>query len=71
LEETGDFSYGPPSIQKPTHELYADWLLSHGRYEEALSEYEKALKRCPGRRLSALGKESSSASLKQSQSAGL
>lgn len=57
LEDSGDYSYGPPSIQKPTHELYADWLVSQERYEEAMAEYDKALERCPGRRLSTMGKE--------------
>lgn len=57
LEDSGDFSYGPPGVQKPTHELYADWLLSKERYQEAVLEYDKALERCPGRRLSTLGKE--------------
>jgi tetratricopeptide (TPR) repeat protein len=57
LEDSGNLSFGPPSIQKPTHELFADWLLSQQRYEEAIVEYDKALERCPGRRLSTIGKE--------------
>ena len=27
LDESLSYSYGPPFIQKPTHELYADWLV--------------------------------------------
>ena len=57
LEDSGDYSYGPPVIQKPTHELYADWLMSKGRYLEALAEYEVVLERAPGRRLSTIGIE--------------
>ena len=60
LEDSGDYSYGPPVIQKPTHELYADWLLSKERYEEALAEYEKVLDRAPGRRLATIGVEEAS-----------
>jgi tetratricopeptide (TPR) repeat protein len=61
LEDSGDYSYGPPVIQKPTHELYADWLMSKGRYEEALSQYKKVLDRAPGRRLATIGVEEASA----------
>ncbi len=61
LEDSGDYSYGPPVIQKPTHELYADWLMSKERYEEALAEYEKVLDRAPGRRLATIGVEEASA----------
>jgi tetratricopeptide (TPR) repeat protein len=63
LEDSGDYSYGPPSIQKPTHELYADWLLAKQRIEEAFAEYEHALERCPGRRLSTLGRQEASAGI--------
>ena len=71
LEDSGDYSYGPPNIPKPTHELYADWLLSQNRSEEAVVEYEKALERCPGRRLSELGKEAALAAMGGEQTAGL
>jgi tetratricopeptide (TPR) repeat protein len=63
LEDSGDYSYGPPVIQKPTHELYADWLLSQERYEEALAEYEKVLDRAPGRRLATIGVEAARSGL--------
>ena len=51
LEEGLSYSYGPPVIQKPTHELYADWLVTQGREEEAKLHYENTLKRAPKRRL--------------------
>lgn len=70
LEDSVDYSFGPPSIQKPTHELYADWLFSELRFEDALVEYEHALKRGPGRRLSALGKQAASAGIADGQTAG-
>ncbi|SRX54416.1 lipopolysaccharide assembly protein LapB [Aequorivita sp. CIP111184] len=49
IENSISYSYGPPSIQKPTHELYADWLLSQKRKEDAVKQYELALKNGPGR----------------------
>jgi len=51
LQESLSYSYGPPEIQKPTHELYADWLMSVGREQEARVQYEKVLERAPKRRL--------------------
>ena len=51
LDGTISYSYGPPAIQKPTRELYADWLLGQGRYEDAKSQYEKSLKKNPNRTL--------------------
>lgn len=71
LEDSGDYSYGPPVIQKPTHELYADWLLSKERYEEALAEYEKVLDRAPGRRLATIGVEEAGAQIGKEQTAAI
>lgn len=49
LEENLSFSFGPPVVQKPTTELYADWLLDQGRTEEALLQYQATLERTPKR----------------------
>lgn len=49
IENSISYSYGPPSIQKPTHELYADWLLSQKRTEEAGQQYTLAQKIGPSR----------------------
>jgi tetratricopeptide (TPR) repeat protein len=49
LEESISYSYGPPAIQKPTHELYADWLISENRMEEAAEHYMHSLKKGPKR----------------------
>ena len=51
IENNMSYSYGPPSIQKPTHELYADWLLTQNRKDEAAEQYQLALKIGPGRML--------------------
>ena len=50
LENGLSYSYGPPVIQKPTHELYGDWLFEVNRGQEAFEQYELTLKRAPKRR---------------------
>ncbi|MDX1471541.1 MAG: tetratricopeptide repeat protein, partial [Flavobacteriaceae bacterium] len=57
LNESISYSFGPPHIQKPTHDLYADWLLSQGRTEEARIYYEESLKYAPKRTLALKGLE--------------
>ena len=51
LEETLPIAFGPPTIDKPTHELLGEFLLRRGRKNEARAEFELALVRTPGRRL--------------------
>lgn len=51
LEETLPIAFGPPTIDKPTHELLGEFLLRRGRKDEARAAFEKALSRAPGRRL--------------------
>ncbi len=55
LEENLSFSFGPPVVQKPTTELYADWLLAQNRIEEAIEHYEATLDRTPNRTKSIIG----------------
>jgi tetratricopeptide (TPR) repeat protein len=62
LEEKLPIAFGPPTIDKPTHELLGEFLLRRGRKDEAHAEFEKALARTPGRRLAAQGFEDTSAS---------
>jgi len=49
LFEGMSFSYGPPRIQKPVRELYADWLMEQGRLDEARQQYGETLKIGPKR----------------------
>lgn len=56
LEDNISFSFGPPIIAKPSHEMYADWLLAQNRPEDALVEYNKALEKGPNRVLSLFGR---------------
>ncbi|MFS8085039.1 MAG: hypothetical protein ACMG6H_05365, partial [Acidobacteriota bacterium] len=55
LEETLPIDFGPPTIDKPTHELLGEFLLRRNRKDEARAEFQKALARTPGRRLSEKG----------------
>lgn len=57
LEKSISYSYGPPTIQKPTHELYADWLLTQNRKEEAIKHYKIGLEAAPKRSLALKGIE--------------
>jgi hypothetical protein len=41
---------------KPTFEMYGDWLLEQNRPEDALAQFEYALKRGPKRHLALKGK---------------
>jgi tetratricopeptide (TPR) repeat protein len=50
LEQTLPIAFGPPTIDKPTHELLGEFLLRQGRPVDAREEFEKALARTPGRR---------------------
>jgi tetratricopeptide (TPR) repeat protein len=68
LQESISYSYGPPSIQKPTRELYADWLVAMGRYKEAETQYARAEKAGPKRRLIIEGKENASQFLSKERS---
>jgi tetratricopeptide (TPR) repeat protein len=61
-EEKLPIAFGPPTIDKPTHELLGEFLLRRGRKGEAHSEFEGALARTPGRRLAAQGFEATARS---------
>ena len=55
LEDKLPFSFGPPVLVKPPHELYGDFLLLNNRPAEALEEFEKVFVRSPRRTLSIQG----------------
>jgi tetratricopeptide (TPR) repeat protein len=57
LHSEAGYSYGPPSIVKPSFEMYGEWLLENGRPKEALAQFEKSLELAPNKRLSVQGKE--------------
>jgi tetratricopeptide (TPR) repeat protein len=55
LEEQGPPPSGPPSLIKPTHELYGEILLRAGKPVEAAAQFKTALLRQPNRARSLLG----------------
>lgn len=61
LEETLPIDFGPPTIEKPTHELLGEFLLRRARKDEARAEFTKALARTPGRRSAEQGLAAASA----------
>ncbi len=63
LEANISHSFGPPNIIKPSHELYGEWLINMNRQEKAFEQFNIALKRAPGRRLSEKGREVASSKM--------
>ena len=55
LEDKLPIDFGPPTIDKPSHELFGEFLFRRGRRDEAHAEFEKAVARTPGRRLAEQG----------------
>jgi tetratricopeptide (TPR) repeat protein len=55
IEGSLALEYGPPSIVKPSNELFGEVLLAAGQPEAAAEQFELALLRAPRRRLSLLG----------------
>ncbi len=54
-EEETSYTYGPPEIVKPSHEMYAEWLEQNGNTQKAKMFFEKVLDRAPGRRIAMEG----------------
>ncbi|MEM7198984.1 MAG: hypothetical protein AAF628_01880 [Planctomycetota bacterium] len=55
LEDTMDLDFGPPVVAKPAHEMLGEALLELEQADEAVREFEAALRRAPGRGLAQLG----------------
>jgi len=55
LESSLALEYGPPSIVKPSHELYGEVLVGMGQNEAAAEHFRQALARAPRRSLSLAG----------------
>ena len=51
IEDQMPYAFGPPFIDKPSHERLGEVLLAQGRAAEAKQEYETALQRMPNRAL--------------------
>ncbi len=56
LQSATSYSYGPPTIVKPSYEIYGDFLMEYGRAADAAEQYDKALEVGPNRRLALQGR---------------
>lgn len=54
-EASAPVEFGPPFVEKPSHELLGDELMKQKRYGEAASAYRIAVSRTPGRTLAVEG----------------
>ena len=70
LEDNVSYSYGPPEVVKPSYELYGEWLLGQERPEDALQQFDRALKRGPKRVQALNGKLDAARALGREQAAG-
>ena len=57
LEAALNAPSGPPLPMKPSFEMYGEYLLNGGRYDEAAVQFRKALERSPNRTKSVKGLE--------------
>jgi tetratricopeptide (TPR) repeat protein len=51
LEDNTRYSFGPPTVVKPAHELYGEWLYAMNRSQDGHGQFVKGLEKAPGRRL--------------------
>ena len=56
LELASSYAYGPPSVVKPSFEMYGEWLLEVNKPAEALKQFDLSLKVAPNKTLSVIGK---------------
>ena len=63
MEKNVSYAFGPPTIVKPSFELYGEWLLEINRPKEALAQFNLSLTAAPGRLLSLTGKKNAEAML--------
>lgn len=71
LENKISYAYGPPTIVKPSFELYGEWLLQINKPKEALEQFELSLKAAPERLLSVKGKAEAEKLVKNNKVASL
>jgi len=71
LEKNISYSFGPPTIVKPSFELFGEWLLETNKPKEALEQFELSLKAAPGRLLSVKGKAEAEKQIKNNSVASL
>ncbi|MGH7627476.1 MAG: hypothetical protein ACREOJ_19420 [Gemmatimonadaceae bacterium] len=64
LEDSMAYAFGPPDVDKPSHELYGEVLLAMKHFTEAEHEFQMALRRTPGRALALRGLASTQAAMR-------
>jgi len=67
LEAATSYSYGPPTIAKPSFEMYADFLMEHDRVADAAEYYDKALQKGPNRRTALIGRLNAAKAMKDEE----
>ncbi|HEX5410147.1 MAG TPA: hypothetical protein VFW89_10290 [Gemmatimonadaceae bacterium] len=63
LEDSMAYAFGPPNVDKPSHELYGEVLFTMKRFAAAEHEFQMALGRAPGRELALRGLASTQAAM--------
>ena len=71
MESKISYAFGPPTIVKPSFEMYGEWLLENTRPKEAIEQFELSLKAAPNKLLSVKGKEKAEKFLKNNSTASL
>lgn len=56
FENESEYSFGPPDVPYPSFELYGEWLLTEGRFADALAQFDNSLNRAPLRAKALKGK---------------
>ncbi len=64
LESGISYAYGPPTIVKPSFELYGEWLLEVNQPHKASEQFDISLKAGPKRALSLKGKQKAEAMMR-------
>ena len=64
LEAASSYAYGPPSVVKPSFEMYGEWLLEVNRPADAITQFDLSLKAAPNKTLSLEGKKEAERKLK-------
>jgi len=68
IELVISYAYGPPTVVKPSFDLYGEWLIEDGRHQEAIDYFVKSLEAAPGRKRTLSGKSKADSGSMQPES---
>jgi hypothetical protein len=71
LESKVSYAFGPPTVVKPSFELYGEWLLEKKRFAEARDQFDLSLKAAPNRLKSVRGRNIADEFVKNTKLSGL